>query len=322
MGDLGSSRVAGAEGRTEGLTPTAILDPVILRFAVLTYLVVLPVGHLFAMPVNGTLARGSDVFLALVLLAGILDLGRASGPYFTGGERFPMLPGRRAFHIAALFMMAFSAWVALGALWGFNPTYAVTKGLAFAALGMGALAIVWCGAAWGKAADAWLLGTLICLVVTWVGVLLGSDGLQTRLLYDGGSVRGLPVPRVSGPFPHPNMFGDFLVVSGAILWARWETLRERWGWGAIATVWLVAGTLVMTVSSAWLGAGVLLTAMGLLNMRQRDGRLLVQSQRPVPVIFVVAGVILFTMTLAGLLIPMSVEVAGLSITGSGIRPTI
>ena len=34
------------------------------------------------------------------------------------------------------------------------------------------------------------------------------------------------------------------------------------------------------------------------------------------------GVVLFTMTLAGLLVPMGVDVAGLSISGSGIRPTI
>ena len=322
MGDLGASPVAGVEGTREGLTPTEILDPVILRLAVLTYLVVLPVGHFFAIPVNGTTARGSDVFLALILLAGIIDLGRMSGPYLIGGKRFPVLPGRSAFHMATIFIMAFSAWVALGSLWGLHPNYAVAKGLAFAALGMGALAILWCGAGWGRAADAWLLGTLICLVVTWIGVLLGPEVLQTRVLYYGGSIRGLPVPRVSGPFPHPNMFGDFLVVSGAILWARWDAVREGWGRGAVAAAWLLAGTLLTTVSSAWLGAGVLLTAMGLLTMRQRDGRLTVQMQRPVPLIFVVTGVILFTMTLAGLLLPMGFDVAGLSIAGSGIRPTI
>ena len=121
-----------------------------------------------------------------------------------------------------------------------------------------------------------LLGTLICLAVTWIGILAGPDALQTRLLYEGGSVRGLPLPRVSGPFPHPNMFGEFLVVSGVILWTRWEAARERWGPGAVAAAWLLAGTLVMTVSSAWLGAGVLLTAMGLLTMRQRDGDLSLQ----------------------------------------------
>ena len=218
--------------------------------------------------------------------------------------------------------MSFSVWVVLGATWGSYPSYAMTKGVAFAALGMGALAILWCGAGWGRAADAWLLGTAICLVVTWIGVLVGPDVLQTRLLYYGGSIRGLPVPRVSGPFPHPNMFGDYLVVSGAILWARRNAVGERWGRGAVAAAWLLAGTLLLTVSSAWLGAGVLLTAIGLLTMRQRDGRLAIQWKRPGPVILVVAGTILFTITLAGLLLPMGVDVVGLSIRGSGIRPAI
>ena len=239
MGDLrgspvpGGDRTAPVQGedrQAEGLTANAILDPVILRFAVLTYLVVLPVGHLVAIPVNGTIATGSDVFLALVLLAGLIELGRMSGPYLAGRvEKLPLLPGRSAFHMAALLFMSSSVWVALGATWGSHPGYAMTKGVAFAALVMGALAILWCGAGWGRAADAWLLGTAVCLVVTWIGVLLGPDALQTRLLYDGGSIRGLPVPRVSGPFPHPNMFGDYLVVSGAIFWARRNAVLERWG---------------------------------------------------------------------------------------------
>jgi hypothetical protein len=87
MGDLGASPVSGAEGTTEHVTRTVILDPVILRFAVLTYLVVLPVGHLFPMPINGTTAVGSDIMLALVLLAGLIDLGRMSVPYFRGRVR-------------------------------------------------------------------------------------------------------------------------------------------------------------------------------------------------------------------------------------------
>ena len=332
MGNLGGSPVPGADPtapvqgghrKAEDLTANAILDPVILRFAVLTYFVVLPVGHLVAIPLNGTMAVGSDVSLGLVLLAGIIELGRMSGPYLAGGvEKLPLLPGRSAFHMAALFLMSFSLWVALGSTWGSYPSYAMTKGLAFAALGMGALAILWCGTGWGRAADAWLLGTAICLVVTWVGILLGPDALQTRLLYDGGSIRGLPAPRVSGPFPHPNMFGDYLVASGAILWARRNEVRERWGRGVVAASWLLAGTLLATVSSAWLGAGVLLTAIGLLTMRQRDARLAIQWKRPAPIILVVTGITLFTITLTGLLLPMGVDVAGLSIRGSGIRPAI
>jgi hypothetical protein len=63
-----------------------------------------------------------------------------------------VLPGQSAFHLAALFMWVFSAWVGLGDLWSFYPAYATTKGLAFAALALGPLAILWCGAEWGRPA--------------------------------------------------------------------------------------------------------------------------------------------------------------------------
>ena len=323
MSEAGATSIQGEDPRGEAAPVKTILDPVILRFAVLTYLVVLPVGHLVSIPVNGTWAAGSDVFLALVLLAGIVELGRASGPYVTGKvERVPLLSGHGAFHMSTFLMMAFAMWVALGASWSLHPNYALAKGLAFAALGLGALAIVWCGATWEKAADAWLLGTVVCLVVTWLGVLVGPEVLQTRLVYGGGSISGLPILRVSGPFPHPNMFGDYLVASSAILWVRWRVLREVWGWGAVAVAWLLAATLLFTVSSAWLGAGALLTAIGLLTVRQRGGRLAFQKKRPGPFLLVVVGVVLFTMTLAGLVLPMGVDVAGLSLTASGIRPAI
>ena len=323
MSEAGATSVQGEDPTGDGPPLKTILDPVILRFAVLTYLVVLPVGQLVEVPVNGTMAAGSDFFLALVLLAGIIELGRVSRPYITGKvERVPLLSGHGAFHMSTFFMMAFALWVALGASWSLYPNYALTKGLAFAALGMGALAIVWCGASWEKAADAWLLGTAICLVLTWFGVLVGPDALQARVVYGGGSIGGLPFLRVSGPFPHPNMFGDYLVTTGAILWVRWGALRDRWGWRVVAAAWLLAGTLLVTVSSAWLGAGALLTAIGLLTVRQRGGRLSFQKRRPLPFLLVVVGVMLFTMTLAGLVLPMGVDVAGLSLTASGIRPAI
>ena len=160
------------------------------------------------------------------------------------------------------------------------------------------------------------------LAVTWFGALLGPEALQERVFYSGGSIRGLPMPRLSGPFPHPNMFGDYLVVSGAILWARWGAVRDVLGWGAVVAAWLLTVTLLMTVSSAWLGAGVLLTGIGLLTIRQRDGGLSRHGKRPAPVLLVAAGLFLFTMPLPALRRPMGVEVAGLSITGSGIRPSI
>ena len=280
-------------------------------------------GHFLAIPINGTMAVGSDVFLAFVLLAGIFELVRISGPYFSGRlVRVPVLPVHSAFHLATFLLVSFSAWVALSSLWGFHPSYAMTKGLAFAALSFSALAILRSGADWGRAADAWLCGTLLCLVVTWLGVFVGSDILQTHVTNGGWSIGSVPLPRLSGPFPNHNMFGDYLVVSGAILWARWDTVRDLLGRGAVAAVWLLAVTLFMTVSTAWLGAGVLVAAIGLLTTRQRDGLVVVQRKRPTPVILLVVGVVVFTMTAAGLLLPMSVDIAGFSITGSGIRPSI
>ena len=307
----------------EGPADYAIPEPWILRVAVLAYLVFLPVGHILAIPVNGTMASGSDVFLGFVLLAGMVELGRMSGPYFAGRIVRPApLPGRRSFRMAALLMVAFSAWVALGVTWGFHPAYAMTKGVAFGALGLGALAIVWCGAEWETAADAWLLGTTLCLIVTWIGLLTGADWLQTYALDGGWSIGGVRLLPVSGPFPNASMLGDYLVLSGAILWARWDAVREVCGRGTIFGAWVLAGTLFLTVSSAWLGAGVLLIAMGLLTFRQRDGLVVVQRNRLSPVMLVVAGVILFTVTLAGLLVPITVDLAGFSIAGSGIRPEI
>jgi O-antigen ligase len=65
-----------------------------------------------------------------------------------------------------------------------------------------------------------------------------------------------------------------------------------------------------------------MTAIGLLTVRQRGGRLAFQKKRPGPFLLVVAGVLLFTMTLAGLVLPMGVDLPGLSFTASGIRPGI
>ena len=218
--------------------------------------------------------------------------------------------------------MTFSVWVALGVMWGFYASYAVTKGLTFAALALGALAILWCGAEWGRVADAWILGTVLCLLVTWVGALVGPDALESRVLYGSGSIRGLPLTRMAGPFPYPNVFGEYLVVSGALLWARWVALRRKWGRGASVVAGALALTLLLTASSVWLAAGVLMISIGLLTMRRRQGRVTFDPKRPGPFLFLIGGVILFTMTVAGLVLPLGVDIAGLSITGSGLRPNI
>jgi len=80
--------------------------------------------------------------------------------------------------------------------------------------------------------------------------------------------------------------------------------------------------LFLTVSSAWIGAGVLLTGIGLLTMRQREGRVSLHRKRLGPVIMVVSGVAVFTMSFMGILLPMGFDLGGLSISASGIRPAI
>ena len=142
------------------------------------------------------------------------------------------------------------------------------------------------------------------------------------MLFQGGSIRGLSVPRVSGPFLHPSMLGDYLVVSGALLWARWRPIKQEFGVWATVGAWILGVTLFLTVSSAWLGAGVLVAVIGLLTTRQRHGRVSLHRSRPGPVILVVAGVALVTLTLAGLILPMGYNLGGLSISASGIRPNI
>ena len=308
-----------------GLRP--VLDPNILRYAVLAYVVVLPIGQLLRFPVNGTVngavVTASDWFLGVVILAGVVELSRMSGHYLRNrGGDLPPLPGMSTFHFAALLFMAFSAWVALGVLWGAYPDYAVAKGLTFAALALGALAMFWCGAEWGKVADAWILGTVLCLCVTWVGALVGPEVVRSQVIFGSESIRGLPVPRMSGPFEYPNVFGEYLVVSAALLWARWTGVRRKWGRGASVVAWVLAVTLLLTASSAWLAAGVLMISFGLLTIRRRQGRPTLDRKRPAPILFLFGGVVLFTVTLAGLVVPLGVDIAGLSVAGTGLRPVI
>ena len=304
-----------------GLRP--VMDPNILRYAALAYVVVLPIGQLLRFPVNGTVVTASDWFLGVVILAGVVELSRMSGHYLRNhGGDLPLLPGMGTFHFAAPLFMAFSAWVALGVVWGAYPDYAAAKGLTFAALALGALAILHGGADWGRVADAWILGTVLCLCVTWVGALVGPEVVRSQVIFGSESIRGPPVPRMSGPFVYPNVFGEYLVVSAALLWARWTGVRRKWGRGASVVAWVLAVTLLLTSSSAWLAAGVLMISFGLLTIRRRQGRPTLDRKRPAPFLFLFGGVVLFTVTLAGLVVPLGVDIAGLSIAGSGLRPII
>ncbi|RMH12956.1 MAG: hypothetical protein D6701_12865, partial [Gemmatimonadetes bacterium] len=233
----GPSEAGAGAGETAAAPPG--LDPALppprpwrpgsgaLRATAALYLAMLPLGHFITLPYQGTWVALSDVFLGLLLVvAAVTGLLHLAGALRGPGEH-PLLPGFRVLHLAVLLLVLFAAWVAVGSAWGFHPGYARAKGLGFAALAGGIVAIAWSGASWKRLADAWLVGTVLSLAVVWLPLFLGPRWLQESVVYFGGAVEGLPFPRARGPFYHPNMFGDYLVISAAILWARWPAYAAR-----------------------------------------------------------------------------------------------
>ncbi|GMR13239.1 MAG: hypothetical protein BMS9Abin29_1444 [Gemmatimonadota bacterium] len=300
--------------------PVPVHDPKNLRIAVFVYLAILPLGHLVTFWVWGARATLADPALLIVLAVALFELVRL-GP---GALRHPSpLPPPRmtvVFHAAALLLVGFGVWAASTALWGVNPEYAQAKGAGYLALALGAVAILWCGADWRNAVDAWLLGTLLSLIVLWVPALVGLDALSGRVIQMGYVVGGLPIPRVQGPFFHPNMFGDYLVVSGALLWARWDDLRYDWTWLPLAGAALLAVTLVLTASTAWIGAGVLLAMLGLAQIR--GGRRAGSRIPALPVALIAGGVLLLVMTLIVVLLPVNIVLGDTLLVVGGFRPRI
>ena len=80
-GGAASGVDSGGEALTDS-SPTGpagsepIPDPWLVHYAVYAYLIVMPVGHLVVVPVNGAMATLTDVFLGLVVLAGSIELTR------------------------------------------------------------------------------------------------------------------------------------------------------------------------------------------------------------------------------------------------------
>ena len=300
--------------------PLPVYDPKNLRIAVYAYLALLPLGHLWDFSFWGARATLADPALLVVLAVALFELGRL-GPAALKHPS-PLAPPKMTvvFHGVALLLVGFAIWAAATSIWGANPEYAQAKGAAYLALALGAVAILWCGADWRKAADAWLVGTLLSLLILWIPALIGPEVLRSRVIHMGFMVGGLPVPRVQGPFFHPNMFGDYLVVSGALLWARWDDLRYHWTWLPLAGALLLVVTLGLTASTAWLGAGVLLAMIGLSNVR--SGRRGGTHLHPRPAALITAGVLLFAATLMVVLLPIDVRVGGTTLVMGGLRPRI
>lgn len=298
--------------------PVRTYDPKNLRFVVYAYLATLPTLHLWGFSFWGANARAADGALVFMLAVALFELGRLGPAALRHPATLDPPKMTVVFHGAALLLVGFGVWAAATSIWGAYPEYAQAKGAAYLALALGSVAILWCGADWRDAADAWLLGMLISLLVLWIPALFGPEVLRSRVIYMGFNLGGLPVPRVQGPFLHPNMFGDYLVVSGALLWARWDDLRYDWTWLPLASAILLVVTLALTASTAWLGAGVLLSAIGMSQVRgsrESGGR-----PKAMPVALITAGVLLFAATLVVILLPIDVELGGATLVKGGFRP--
>lgn len=295
----------------------------ILPAATVTYLALLPLGHMGAYLIQGARATWADLLLAALLVAGALELllaglsrmGDARDSRPTSGEG-GFRPG--TFTAAAALLVLFAGWVLLGSLWSHQPGYAAAKGVGLGALALGAVCIRWSGLEWRRAADAWLLGMAVSVILVYGVGLLGPEGLRGRLLYLGGMVHGLPVPRVSGPFGHPNLFGDYLVLSGVLLWARWPAWSVRWRKAALVLAGLLGLSLLLTTSTAWLAAGILALLWGFRWRRKVSGN----GEPLLPWFLIVAGGATTIATLSGVLFSMDFRLGPLAVTTGGIRPRI
>ena len=144
----------------------------------------------------------------------------------------------------------------------------------------------------------------------------------------GTGITGLPFPRVSGPFLHPNMFGDYLVVSAALLWGRWAELGGREGGeGRKAAPWLagslavaLACALVLTASTAWVGAGVAVAWLAWLVARGRVPG--VAWEPAVCWTFALAGTAVAAGVTFLLVVPMEISGFGRVLATGAMRPGI
>jgi len=309
--DGGSSEAGEAvpdRRRTPAAPPRPSMAPP--AWAAWILLVVFPVGHLVTLDVAGAIATGADVAVLLLLAAAGLD--RLSRGPRRGEATF-------RFTVGVVVLALFGGWIALSGLWGFHPEYAVAKGAGTVGLALAAGALAGSGLGWRRSVEAWLLGTALALAFTLVVLLTGPTVVRWRVLYQGGGVVGLPLPRVSGPFLHPNMLGDYLVVSGALLWGIWPSLEDRVRGAAWALAGMVAVGLLLSASSAWVGAGLVLFGVGRWHAGARGEE---RSLLGAPTLVSLAGFLLASIAMVGLLLPLDLSMAGRSIQTGGIRPAI
>ncbi|MEQ9398250.1 MAG: O-antigen ligase family protein [Longimicrobiales bacterium] len=285
-----------------------------LSGAVLLLLAVLPVGHLLSLPVGGALATATDLVtgaVAVGFVVAVLGRGAVRAPLVAAFRGSPGTPAR-SFLMGCGVLTLFAIWVAASGQWGYHAGYAVAKGLAVAGLVAAAAAIAFSNTSWHAAVDAWLIGTGLALFVTFAGVF-GPDILGLRLVYSGGGILGIDLPRIRGPWLHPNMMADHLLVSAVLLWGRWPALVGRGRrWGLALAVGIGAG-FVMTLSTAWIAAGVVLWAVA---GEIRKATPAARHGLRVLGALVAAGVVVAVVA------PLDTTVFGHTVATSGLRPAI
>lgn len=287
-------------------------------------LALFPMGHLLYVPVGGAVATATDVAVFVFLLVWMLEIlafpeVAVAWRRLFSGDAVPGLPPR-GFVFGTLLLTAFGAWVAASGVWGFHPGYALAKGLGVAALALTALGLATVRLRWERAVDAWLAGTGFVLAFTAVVLLFGPHALRERMIYTQGGVAGLPLPRVRGPFLHPSMLGDYLVLSGVLLWLRGGVRR-------FVTLILGVGIalfLLLSASTAWIAAGVVMMYLGRSGAAGGGAGGGAGGSRDAARgwLLRLSGAALAGAALAGVLLPVDVKVGGMHLVTSGVRPAI
>ncbi len=281
-------------------------------------LMLLPIGHLVVLPLAGATATGADVaLLGLLLVWGIErvvypERAVAVGRAFAGDVVEGLPPRRYLVGVGAL--AAFGLWSAVSGVWGYHLPYALAKGSATFALALGAAALATSGVGWRRAVDAWLAGAALALGATAILGLVGSGTGGDVAVVGGWGVAGLSFPRLPGPFLHPEMFGDYLVITAILLWALWPTLEGRGHAAGLALAGALAAGLLLTASTAWVGGGIAAAVIGV-RMSRRG--------HPLPGLVIALGGVLVTgATLVAALVPLDVHIGPVHVVTTALRPAI
>lgn len=226
-----------------------------------------------------------------------------------------------------------ATWVMASGSWGASAGYAFTKGLAVAGWGGVALLLSRTPIPTSRVLRAWMVGVGLVVAASLGLALLNPDAA----LYRGGASIG-GMPRLRGLLGHPNLLGDYLVVSlilagGVVFRAYAEpALAPEPRWYVLLTkalMGVLAVACAMAVTTAWVGLGLAMAIVGLVRWsRERRGRQAeAGSSRGRTGLwrFGVVGLLGAALGLGtawGALRPMALEVGSVTVESTGVRPTI